>query len=785
VARAGGHASDSDERRWTAAAFASQQALLAKLAQHGIPARPEYSYARVLNGFSAALDARAVALLERSPDVAGVYPVRVDYPATSRLAPGASGAVGVSPSSPVSLPGFDGRGVTIALLDTGIDLAQPMLRGRVQPGVDLVDHRATAAARRKPDDTTQVEQHGTAMAGILVGRGGDGASPGVATGATVFPIRVAGWQRDANGAWAVYSRTDQVLAGLDRAVDPNGDGDAHDGVRVALLSLGEPYAAFADGPFAKAVAGAAQLDTLVVTAAGNDGPAGPGFGNVSGPGGAPAALTVGAADVRETAGQVRVAVREGLDVEFDRAVALAGAVGPTEATELRLALPRLSGPSAGRPPVGRLLSDFFDRRGFSLAAGRAVLVPVGPSIDQAVTNAAEAGAAAVVLYGDAVPAGSVGLPHGPRVPVVSLPLAAGRSLVARVRAHLPIGISIGTPTALPWSGAGRVAPFSSRGLAFDGRVKPELVAQGVAVTTAAARSVAGAPPVVTVNGSSAAAATVAGAAALLLQARPGLGAVDAKGLLVGAARPLDRDPVTAQGAGLLDLGAAVSAEVTVQPTALAFTRATDGRWRASRTLVLRNVSSRPLQLDVRPEEADGPAAVLRFVAHPATLRLPVGKAEQVDVTARVVGVPHAPFAGGAIDVVPEGGQPVRVPWGISFSPAPASLLGAVAISAKSFKPSDTEPAVLSLQAGRVLPSAQGVEVAAVERLDVELWTRAGERLGVLARLRDLLPGRYALGLTGRGPRGSVLHPGAYQLRLIAVPTEGGPPSRKTVAFKIR
>lgn len=38
---------------------------------------------------------------------------------------------------------------------------------------------------------------------------------------------------------------------------------------------------------------------------------------------------------------------------------------------------------------------------------------------------------------------------------------------------------------------------------------------------------------------------------------------------------------------------------------------------------------------------------------------------------------------------------------------------------------------------------------------------------MLARLRDLLPGRYSIGLTGRGPGGAKLEPGRYAVRLVA------------------
>src|SRR5207237_4878503 len=108
-----------------------------------------------------------------------------------------------------------------------------------------------------------VERHGTEMAGILVGSGRSGLS-GVAPGATVLPIRVGGWQHDDSGRLALFARTDQILAGLDRAVDPDGNGDAHDAARIALIPLAEPFSAFEDGPLALAAAGAAALDTLVV-----------------------------------------------------------------------------------------------------------------------------------------------------------------------------------------------------------------------------------------------------------------------------------------------------------------------------------------------------------------------------------------------------------------------------------------------------------------------------------------------------------------------------------------
>ena len=60
-------------------------------------------------------------------------------------------------------------------------------------------------------------------------------------------------QRAANGSFAVYARSDQILAGLERAVDPNGDGDTSDHVAVALIGVNAPYAGFTHTPEAQAV----------------------------------------------------------------------------------------------------------------------------------------------------------------------------------------------------------------------------------------------------------------------------------------------------------------------------------------------------------------------------------------------------------------------------------------------------------------------------------------------------------------------------------------------------
>jgi hypothetical protein len=369
-----------------------------------------------------------------------------------------------------------------------------------------------------------------------------------------------------------------------------------------------------------------------------------------------------------------------------------------------------------------------------------------------------------------------------------VPPWAARQILASLDAGRRASVSIGTGRTSSNRAAGHVTSFSSRGLAFDGHVKPDLVAPGVALLTAEpGRSDDGSERYASVSGSSAAAATVAGAAALLVQARHELDASALKGVLVGTGRPLERESVTAQGAGLLDLGAAFVAEAAVLPSTLSFDRAARKSWQATRKIIVRNLSSRPLRLRIAADQEQTAASRgLVFGAAPSRLRIAPGGFARVFVTGRLAfeGVPRTPIEG-ALQVIPEGGSPLRVPWLASFRPAKRSLLGAIRLTSKSFKASDSAPAAISFRAGQVLRGAHGWEVVPVARLDLELRNADGEPLGVIARLRDLLPGRHSFGLTGRDAEGNELEPGRYRLRLTAWPTGDGLPSRASVVFTIK
>lgn len=75
-----------------------------------------------------------------------------------------------------------GKGVIVAVLDTGVDAKHPDFQGRVLPGVDLLDPHGNA--------DTDTEGHGTGIASIIAAGRGNGGMIGVAPQATILPIRV-------------------------------------------------------------------------------------------------------------------------------------------------------------------------------------------------------------------------------------------------------------------------------------------------------------------------------------------------------------------------------------------------------------------------------------------------------------------------------------------------------------------------------------------------------------------------------------------------------------------
>jgi hypothetical protein len=134
----------------------------------------------------------------------------------------------------------------------------------------------------------------------------------------------------------------------------------------------------------------------------------------------------------------------------------------------------------------------------------------------------------------------------------------------------------------------------------DSAVKPDLLAVGTSVYTAAESSNPGGEiysrdGYADVDGTSFSSPLVAGAAALLKSARPGLSAAQYRSLLINSATPASLLPgtsATAQqaGAGVLDMSAAVRSTLAAAPVSLSF-GVGGGDANVSRTLTLSNVGT--------------------------------------------------------------------------------------------------------------------------------------------------------------------------------------------------
>jgi hypothetical protein len=488
-------------------------ALRSALGARGVELRDAVTFGRTWDGFAATVDTSDLAAL--SSLGVRAQPVRRFYPATSEPVPvpppRPGGSSQASPRAPRPGTAPPADQTPVAVLDTGADVRTPGLRGRAAPGFDALERDANPTPGSDPRMPRRSETTGTALAGIVA-----------AAGERVLSVRVAGF---GSAGPEIHGTTDSLLLGLERAVDPDGNGATDDAVRVALVGVNAPYAGFAGSPEAQAARGAARLGTLVVAPAGNEGPAQPPNGVVGSPGAARSALAVGA--TADGAGPARVDVTIGGRTLRRAAVLggtppagsapLAGAVDTTDPAALLARGPRLTGRvavvRAGANPSAQvataaaagartvLLAEPRPRRPLPLMPAGRVAAPVIGLTGAAATAALEAKRGAAVRFG--------------RVSLERAPAARAT----------PSG---GTSSAGGTAVAAGPAPFSSRGLAFDGTPKPDLLAPGAAIATLPGGGSA------LVAGTAVAAARVAVLAAQLARARPAETAAGLREALVPA-----------------------------------------------------------------------------------------------------------------------------------------------------------------------------------------------------------------------------------------------------------
>ncbi|MFI6650760.1 type VII secretion-associated serine protease mycosin [Streptomyces sp. NPDC050529] len=176
-----------------------------------------------------------------------------------------------------------GKGITVAVVDTGVDGTVPDLVGQVLPGKDLIGFGAGRGDR-------SWARHGTAMAGIIAGRGhGTGREEGVigiAPEAKILPVRVILEASDPARAKARKSRGTALADGIRWAADHGAD--------VINLSLGDDSeSAHPEPDEDAAVQYALKKGAVVVASSGNGGEKGD---HISYPAAYPGVIAVAAVD---------------------------------------------------------------------------------------------------------------------------------------------------------------------------------------------------------------------------------------------------------------------------------------------------------------------------------------------------------------------------------------------------------------------------------------------------------------------------------------------------------
>lgn len=221
----------------------------------------------VINGFSADLPVAAINALAKNPNVKAIsYDsiVKVDLNIASQ----------VVESNALWSEGYDGDGVTVAVVDTGI-YPHTDLSGRIIGFKDFVNGRTSAY-----DD----HGHGTHCAGIIAGAGA--TYKGMAPHAKLVGVKVL------NSAGSGSNST--IINGINWVVSNK----STYGIKVLSMSLGGTVTQSSNyDPTCSAVRAAWNAGIVVCIAAGNSGPSASTIGT---PGNEPLIITVGAADDKNT-----------------------------------------------------------------------------------------------------------------------------------------------------------------------------------------------------------------------------------------------------------------------------------------------------------------------------------------------------------------------------------------------------------------------------------------------------------------------------------------------------
>jgi minor extracellular serine protease Vpr len=562
--------SGDQQRAYSADLSAKQSAVMAQIAAVG-----GKEIARVnksLNAVIAEVDATQISKIET---IAGVYSVRTAVDYTFDL----SQTVPYIGAAAVQALGYDGTGVRVAVLDSGIDYTHKNLGGpgttafytqcygtapnpaspaseagqprnalpvgacanyfgpgapKVIGGYDFLGELQGANGNASVLDPNPIDfqGHGTHVADIIAGLSADGSHKGVAPGAKLYAVKVcSAVSTSCNGV--------ALIQGMDFAVDPNQDGDVSDAVDVINMSLGQGYGQREDD-LSYASALAADFGVVIVVSAGNSADRPFIVGSPS--------STPGVISVAQTAVPSAVAY----PLLINSPAGIAGSYGNTATLDFAPLGATVTGSvafvgrgcvaGAGVPAGG---DPYLDN-----PVGKIVLINRGVcSISEKVRRASDAGAIGVLIgliaAGDAVSFSNGGQCPEPANGTCKPTLVITQSLANSIRTNIAAPVVASLSTANSISLAGSMVASSSRGPSVSyAAIKPEIGAPGASLSaqvgTGAGETVFG--------GTSGAAPMVAGSAALLLQASPSLQSHEVKARLMNSAETqIYNNPALAPG----------------------------------------------------------------------------------------------------------------------------------------------------------------------------------------------------------------------------------------------
>jgi subtilisin family serine protease len=606
-------------------------------AVQGLGGRVGMRFTRLVNGFSATMTPADAARVATLPGVTSVTPNLILYPALESSVPF------IQAPKVWHQFGSRGAGIVVAVIDTGVDYTHKDLGGSgnvadfqnndptiIEPGTfptakviggwDLVGDQgydpndpAHDTPSPDPDPLPNLRNeggHGTHVAGICCGTGVPGSvGKGVAPAAKILALKVFDQGQTSSAI---------VIQAIERAVDPNQDGDLSDHADVINMSLGADWST--DLPEWEAVHAATEAGVVVVASAGNSSHQasyGPAY-ITGGPSSAPDAISV-AASIDLLSGNA-ITTRPAIQFPLSGTVRPQDWGGSLDAdltariVDARQYAP--PGDPSGQPDGSdRELCDSTPTgHPFS---GKIVLVfkastDFGDCLaDQKALHAQRAGAAAVVLWDGedrllpilwttGASAASV------TIPVVDFARDDAAALGAALSPHAPGSYNTvsmtatlhATPSTLP-AFADRMSDFTSEGPSrTNNALKPDISAPGRAIDSAAAGTGTGS---VSMDGTSMASPHVAGVAALLVALHPGWAPADVKAAIMnhGVQKMRYNDgsgPVSAtvMGSGRIDAFSSVNTQTLAEPGSVSFgLRAVPRLTRITRDVTVRNLDAHP------------------------------------------------------------------------------------------------------------------------------------------------------------------------------------------------